>query len=209
MSRSRIVVATTNPGKLREIRSILAAEPVTILGLGDFPPVEEPEETGDTFEENARQKARYYDGVLPRDPAEAHRLTVAEDSGLVLDGLDGEPGVRSARFLGPDATYPERFDAIYARLAARPGASRSARFVCALAAVRQGVVVFEARGVVEGEVAAVPGGAGGFGYDPMFYYPPYGRTLGEVSEAEKNRVAHRGKAMAIFAEWLRRGGSPA
>lgn len=208
MATSRVVVATTNPGKLREIRSLLMGEGVEVLGLADFPAVAERDETGETFAENARQKARYYDSVLPPDPADPDRLTVAEDSGLVLDALGGEPGVHSARFLGPDASYADRFDAIYARIARQPGASKTARFVCALAVARQGSVVFETTGVVEGELAAAPSGNAGFGYDPIFVYPPYGRTLADVTEAEKNRVAHRGKAMEVFAAWLRAGRPP-
>jgi len=208
VATSRIVVATTNPGKLREIRSLLMDERVEVLGLADFPAVVEPDETGETFAENARQKALYYDRALPPDPSDSGRLTVAEDSGLVLDGLGGEPGIRSARFLRPDASYPDRFDAIYTRIAREPGASRAARFVCALAVARQGSVIFETTGVVEGELAAGPSGNAGFGYDPIFFYPPYGRTLADVTEAEKNRVAHRGKAMAVFAAWLRGGRSP-
>ena len=118
---SRILVATTNPGKLREIRRILARHPVELLSLADFPPVPEPEETGATFEENARLKALYYDEALAA-AARAIRPDrhVAEDSGLVIDALNGEPGVQSARFLRPDASYPERFAEIYRRLAARP-----------------------------------------------------------------------------------------
>src|SRR6186997_2199356 len=101
-----LLVATTNPGKLREIRSLLSGTPVRLLGLAEVAPVAEPEETGETFEENARLKAKYY-------ADQSGLLTVAEDSGLVIDALDGEPGVRSARFLRPDASYPERFDEIF------------------------------------------------------------------------------------------------
>jgi len=130
-------------------------------------------------------------------------LTIAEDSGLVVDALDGEPGVRSARFLRPDATYAERFDAIYQRLAAQPGRPRTARFICALAAVRGTDVVFETTGTIEGEVSPEPRGANGFGYDPIFLYPPYGRTLAEVDDEQKLRVAHRGHAFRNLAKWVR------
>jgi XTP/dITP diphosphohydrolase len=195
----RLLVATTNPGKLREIRRILGGMSVELLGLADVAAVAEPEETGETFEANARLKAEYY-------AAHAGLLTVAEDSGLVIDALDGEPGVRSARYLRPDATYDERFADIFRRLDALPDRPRTARFVAAVACVDPSRVRFETTGVVEGAIARAPQGAGGFGYDPIFYYPPYGRTLAEVSEAEKVAVAHRGIAFRAFADWIRRGG---
>ena len=198
---TRLLLATTNPHKVREIREILAGAPVELVGLSDFPAVSEPEETGATFHENARLKALYY--------AAAHGMTtVAEDSGLVIDALDGEPGVRSARFLRPDATYPERFAAIYRRLAARPEAPRTARFVCALAVVRDNAVILEATGTVEGEISDAPRGTGGFGYDPIFYYPPYSATFGEVAESEKLAVAHRGVVFRKLADWLKTGEAP-
>lgn len=192
---TRLVVATTNPDKLREIRRILDAAPVAIVGLDALPPVEAPEETGATFEANARLKALAYE-------RHARALTVAEDSGLVVDALDGEPGIHSARYLGPDATYPERFEDIARRLAARPDRPRTARFVCAVAAARDGRIVWEAAATVEGAIAPEPRGAAGFGYDPIFFYPPYGRTLGEVTDGEKLAVAHRGKAFRALAAWL-------
>ena len=195
----QLLVATTNPAKLREIRSVMAGVDVELLSLADVTRVEEPEENGVTFEENARLKALHY--------AEHSGLpTVAEDSGLVVDALAGEPGVCSARFLRPDAAYPERFEEIWRRLSEHPGEPWTARFVAALAYVDNGRVVYETTGVVEGEIADAARGAGGFGYDPIFYYPPYGRTLAEVSESEKVRVAHRGVAFRAFATWLRQGG---
>ena len=196
-----LLVATTNPHKVREIRGILADAPVRLATLSDFPALPEPEETGTTFEENARLKALYYAG--------AHGMTtVAEDSGLVVDALDGEPGVRSARFLRPDASYPERFAEIYRRLAGRPAAPRSARFICALTVVRGSEVLFEATGTVEGEISEAPRGSGGFGYDPIFYYPPYRSTFGEVAEDRKLAVAHRGVVFRKLADWLRTGEAP-
>ncbi len=201
---TRLLVATTNPNKLREIRAILGHLPVEILALEDVPPVAEPDETGLTFVENARLKAKYYDQHL--DGIAGDRpLTVAEDSGLVIDALEGAPGVHSARFLRPDASYPERFAEIDRRLAELPPDKRRARFVCAVTVVNQGAIVFETAGTVEGEIADRPKGTGGFGYDPIFYYPPYGRTLGEVSDDEKRRVAHRGEAFRRLANWLEKG----
>jgi XTP/dITP diphosphohydrolase len=189
-----LLVATTNPGKLREIRKLMAGVPIGLLSLADLPPIEEPEETGTTFEENARLKAHYYS-------ARSGLWTVAEDSGLVIDALGGAPGVKSARFLRADATYPERFAEIYRRLDARAGTSRTARFVAALASVEDGKIVYETTGVVEGTIADAPRGSGGFGYDPIFFYAPYKRTLAEVTEPEKIEVAHRGIAFRKFAAW--------
>jgi XTP/dITP diphosphohydrolase len=190
-----LLVATTNPGKLREIRQLMSEVPIRLVSLADLPPIEEPEETGTTFEENARLKAHYYS-------ARSGLWTVAEDSGLVIDALDGEPGVKSARFLRADATYPERFAEIYRRLDAQRDTPRTARFVAALAAVENGEVIYETTGVVEGAIADAPRGSGGFGYDPIFLYPPYGRTLAEVAEPEKIAVAHRGIAFRTFADWI-------
>jgi XTP/dITP diphosphohydrolase len=197
----RLLIATTNRDKLREIHTVLAGAPVEILTLADLPPVEEPDETGTTFAENARLKALYYAtaALSLNDPS---LLTVAEDSGLVVDALDGEPGVRSARFLRPDASYAERFDAIYGVLATQPGRPRTARFICALAAVRGTDVVFETSGTIEGEVSAQPRGTNGFGYDPIFLYPPYGQTLAEVNDEQKLRVAHRGHAFRQLRRWV-------
>ena len=194
----RVLVATTNQHKLGEIRALLAGLPVELHSLRDYGPVAEPEEDGATFEENARLKARYYESQL--HPSAAY--TLAEDSGLVVDALGGEPGVYSARFLRHDATYSERFAEIYRRLADHPERPRTARFVCALALVRTGAVVYETTGVVEGVIADAPSGTAGFGYDPIFYYPPYATTLADVTEDEKLRVAHRGVAFRAFAQWL-------
>ena len=199
------MVATTNADKLREIRTVLGDAPVELIGLAALPPIDEPEETGSTFAANARLKALYYDERVLSD---VPHLTVAEDSGLVVDALDGEPGVRSARFLRPDASYPERFAEILHRLASRPDRPRTARFVCAVCVIDNGGVVFETTGTVEGLIAGAPRGDHGFGYDPLFYYPPYGSTLAEVSEADKLAVAHRGEAFRKLASWLAGLGEP-
>ena len=192
----RLLVATTNRDKVREIRSLLEGSPVDLITLNEIAPVAEPEETGTTFEENARLKARYY-------AAHSGILTVAEDSGLVIDTLDGEPGVKSARYLRPDASYPERFTAIFERLAHHPERPRTARFVCAVAVVEGDAIVFETTGTIEGSIAQIPAGNRGFGYDPIFFYPPYRATLAEVSEEDKLAVAHRGQAFRALAHWIR------
>ena len=191
----RLLVATTNPNKVSEIRQMLAGTPVDIVTLAEWPAVIAPEETGRTFEENARAKALYY-------AAATGELTVAEDSGLAIDALDGAPGVESARFGGADLSYPEKFALIDAALRAKGDRESLARFVCALALVRGDRVLFEARGTVEGRISPEPKGQGGFGYDPIFFYPPYGRTLAEAGDA-KAAVSHRGeafRALRIFLE---------
>jgi XTP/dITP diphosphohydrolase len=194
----RLVLATSNQNKVREIRAILSDVPYELVGLDRFPPIHAPDENGRTFAENAHLKARAYADATGE-------LVVAEDSGLEIDALGGVPGIESARYGGEDATYPEKFALIYDALRGRGASGSTARFVCTLALVRGDAVLFEARGTVEGEIAPEPRGSGGFGYDPIFFYPPYGRTLGEVSAEEKARVSHRGKAFAALRRHLLRG----
>ena len=189
-----LLIATTNRDKLREIVSILAGAPFKIVTLADLPPVPPPEETGRTFSENARLKARYYSRITGD-------LTVAEDSGLAIDALDGAPGVESARLGGADATYPEKFALIYDALRQKNNPGSPARFVCAVALVRGGTVVYETEGVIEGSVADTPAGTDGFGYDPIFYYPPFGCTLAEAG-ARKSTVSHRGQAFRALRDFL-------
>jgi len=192
-----LVVATTNPGKLREIRELLAGLPIVLKTLSDFPPIDAPEETGATFAENARQKAHYYAAAIGA-------MVIAEDSGLEIDAMDGAPGVQSARFGGEHSTYPEKFQLIYQALDAKGVDTSTARFVCALALVQAGEVRFEARGTIEGTIAREAKGTGGFGYDPIFFYPPFGCTLAEVS-ARKGEVSHRGEAFRSLRAWLEAG----
>jgi XTP/dITP diphosphohydrolase len=183
-----LVVATTNQNKLREIRALLAGLPLDLATLSDFPAVDPPEETGLTFEENARQKALFYANAVGH-------MVVAEDSGLEVDALGGAPGVYSARYGGESAGYPEKFALLYRELAASGVSTSPARFVCALAVADRGAIVFEARGTVEGVIAPEPRGDGGFGYDPIFFYPPFGCTLAEAA-ARKSSVSHRGQAFS-------------
>jgi XTP/dITP diphosphohydrolase len=191
----RLLVATTNRGKVREIRRLLDGAAFELGSLDDWPNVAAPEETGRTFEENARAKALYY-------AAATGELTVAEDSGLEIDALGGAPGILSARYGGEETTYPAKFELIYDALGTSHAAGRTARFVCALALVKDGRVLFETRGTVEGQIAPAPKGTGGFGYDPIFFYPPYGRTLGEVTDEEKTAVSHRGNAFRALRAYL-------
>jgi len=194
----RLVVATTNRGKLKEIAQLLAGiagDTVELVTLADFPAVIPPQETGRTFAENARLKALYY----ARHTGE---LTVAEDSGLEIDALDGAPGIESARYGGEQSTYPEKFTLIYDALTARTAAGSTALFLCALALIKDEEVLFETRGTVEGEIAPEPRGAGGFGYDPIFFYPPYGCTLAEATAEQKAAVSHRGRAFRDLGLYL-------
>jgi XTP/dITP diphosphohydrolase len=189
----KLLVASTNPGKLREIRGILAGVPAEIVTLEDFPTIEEPEETGATFAENARIKALHYSRLfgLP---------TVAEDSGLEIEALGGIPGVRSARWEGTD--YAAKFRRIYELLNERGLETSPARFVCALALAANDEIQYEVQGTVEGEIAGEPRGEYGFGYDPIFLYPPMGRTLGELDRELKSTLSHRGSAFRAFRRYL-------
>ena len=189
----KLLIATTNPGKLREIRGILAGVPVELVSLEEFPGIEPPEEPGQTFAENARIKALYY--------ADRTGLpAVADDSGLEIDALGGAPGVHSAYWHGYH--YPTKFEIIYRELDAQALKTSPARFVAHVTVADKGRVLFEATGTVEGEIAREPRGTHGFGYDPIFFYPPYGCTLAEVEGAKKAAVSHRGHAFRQLANWL-------
>src|SRR5882762_8237954 len=190
----RLLVATTNANKVREIRQLLDSVDVELVTLAAWPFVVAPEETGKTFEQNARAKALYY-------AAATGELTVAEDSGLAIDALDGLPGVESARFGGADTSYPDKFALIYDQLRAKGSRESAARFVCAVALVKGDRVLFETRGTVEGRIASEPKGDGGFGYDPIFFYPPYGQTLAEAGDL-KAAVSHRGEAFRTLRAFL-------
>jgi XTP/dITP diphosphohydrolase len=195
----RLLIATTNQDKVREIRQLLDGLPFDLVTLAEWPQVTAPEETGLTFEENARAKALYY-------AAATGELTVAEDSGLAIDALDGAPGVESARYGGADTSYPDKFQLIYRALRARGTTDRldtagSARFICAVALAKGDRVLFDTRGTVEGRIAPEPRGDDGFGYDPIFFYPPYGQTLAEAGD-RKAAVSHRGQAFRALAAFL-------
>jgi XTP/dITP diphosphohydrolase len=192
-----LLVATTSRDKLGEILTFLSGLPIDLRTLAELPPIDPPEETGATFEENARQKALFY-------ASRTGLPTVAEDSGLEIDALGGAPGVYSARFGGSDLSYPERFARIEAQLVGVPPSNRTARFVCAVALADKGHVVFEARGTVEGLIAPEPRGTGGFGYDPIFFYPPFNCTLAEAGD-HKALVSHRAKAFQELRAFLGAG----
>ena len=192
---NELLVATTNPGKLREIVRSLDGIPIQLKTLVDFPGVPPAQETGASFADNARQKALHYAGLTGM-------VTLSEDSGFEVDALNREPGIYSARYLRENATYEERFADIYRRMKDSGARDRNARFVCALAVAFGRSVVFETRATVEGSVAVAPAGPNGFGYDPIFFYAPYRKTFGEVSEADKAAVSHRGQAMRALGLWL-------
>ena len=191
-----LLIATTNPGKLREIKDILNWIPIELVTLELFPEVPEPEETGETFAENARIKAIHYSEKtgLP---------AVADDSGIEIEALGGAPGIHSARWHGKD--YPTKFAAIRRELAAKGLETSAARFVAHIALAHEGNVLYEASGIVQGEIAPEPKGSHGFGYDPIFFYPPYGCTLAEVDGAKKAAASHRGKAFRQLRDWLASG----
>jgi XTP/dITP diphosphohydrolase len=190
-----LLIATTNTNKVREIRPLVARLPIELVTLRDLPPVAEPDETGSTFWENARLKGLVY--------AAATGLTVvAEDSGLVIAALGGEPGVQSARFLGPHVPYEVRFQEIYRRLREQSPQRRDARFVTALTVARGDTILFETESAIDGVIADTPAGNNGFGYDPIFFYPPLGRTTGEMTLDDKAAVSHRARTFRDMARWL-------
>jgi XTP/dITP diphosphohydrolase len=191
-----ILLGTTNPDKLREITRLLDELPIEFRPLTAYPNVTEAEETGTTYSENARLKGIHY-------AQQTGLPTIAEDSGFEVDVLDREPGVISARFLGATATYPQRFEEIYRRVRARGATGSTARFVCTLVLATPEGIQFETRQTVEGELAPEPRGSHGFGYDPIFLFPPFGRTLAEVEEIAKSSVSHRGKAVRAVRDFLR------
>jgi len=190
-----LLLASQNPGKLAEMRVLLEALPFEVRGPRDVGIDESPDETGASFAENAAQKARWY-SLRSGLPA------VADDSGLSVDALDGGPGLYSSRFGGEGASDAQRNRLLLERLAGVPDERRGARFTSAVALAQDGRLVFEALGTVEGRIASEERGSHGFGYDPLFFYPPFGRTFGEVERALKDRVSHRGQSFAKLRAFL-------
>jgi XTP/dITP diphosphohydrolase len=195
----RLFLASSNLGKLKEFRALAAnADGVVRFDLQLFPTFSELptfEESAPTFSENAAGKALHYSRF-------ADLPVMADDSGLVVDALGGAPGVLSARYAGPHATSAERIEKLLAEIRARGSKDRRARFICviALAVRRRVVAVFS--DVAEGEIMETPCGAGGFGYDPVFFFGPAGRSFAEMSADEKNRYSHRAKAFRKLADFL-------
>jgi XTP/dITP diphosphohydrolase len=191
-----LLVATGNTGKLREIRALLDDLPITLVGLADFPNIEEVAETGSTFVENAALKALGY-------AQQSGVLTIADDSGLEIDALGGAPGVRSARYLGDHASYIDRMNSLLTALKAANDVARTARFVCAIAiASDKQELLYTTEGTCEGRIAAWPRGSGGFGYDPVFLPEGFTKTFGELPAEIKNGISHRGRALAKAHQFL-------
>lgn len=203
MIERRLLLATGNPGKVREIRQALngvtvGGSPLEIVGLQALPPGPKPAERGRTFEANARAKGLFYSRRWPG-------LILAEDSGLEIAALGGGPGVRSARFSAPRPTDAKNIGKVLRLLESAPAPGRQARFVCVMVLAQRGRVVAEFRGQVRGRIVREPRGRNGFGYDPIFFYRPFGRTFAELPAVVKNRVSHRGRAAASLRRFLERG----
>lgn len=192
---TRFPVATNNRHKLIEFRRILTPLGVEVIAPADLGLSLEVEETGTTFAENALLKARAFSSA-------AGLPAIADDSGLVVDALGGEPGVYSARYGGPGLDDAGRTQLLLRKMATIPSSDRSARFVSAVALVTPGGESRTWEGKVEGRIAPKAAGTGGFGYDPIFFYPPLNATFGEISGEEKDRVSHRARALAQLAEYL-------
>jgi XTP/dITP diphosphohydrolase len=190
-----LLLATTNRGKVREIRRALKGLRLKVVGMPDVLPGLSYRESGATFEEIARAKSLFYSRKFAG-------LTLAEDSGLEVDALDGAPGIRSARFSAPRPSDAKNNEKILRLLRGVPDARRGARFVCAMALTRRGRVIKELRGQVRGRITAEPRGRSGFGYDPLFRYPPLGKTFAEIGPRRKNEVSHRGRALRKLRAFL-------
>ncbi len=193
---TELLIATHNQGKIRELRVLLADFPLLLRGLDEFPAVPEVPETADTFAGNAALKAQGY-------AVSANLWTLADDSGLAVDALNGAPGVYSARYGGAGLSDADRADFLLQKLVDVPQHKRQARFVCAMAVANPlGELVFTASGVCSGHLVFAPTGAGGFGYDPIFAPDGYDNTFGELPAAIKNTLSHRARALAQVREFL-------
>ena len=190
----RIVLATKNKGKIKEMRELLALMNIEVLSLADFSPVDDAEENGATFAENAMLKARYYF-------AHTGTLCLADDSGLEVDALGGRPGVYSARYSGEDATDAANNAKVLREMEGIEKDKRTARFRCAMALVGEGIEL-TTDGTCEGTLLTEERGQGGFGYDPIFYVPKFDRTLAEMASEEKNSISHRGAAVRKMADLI-------
>jgi XTP/dITP diphosphohydrolase len=209
---SKIYIATSNPGKLRELAEAAEKLGVNIDSLPGFSAIKPAVEDGATFEENARIKAAYYSGFFPG------KLVLAEDSGLSVDELQGAPGVFSARYAatlasnGQDPSIHANSDdqennrALIAQLERLPSGKHAGKYVCVIALARDGETLASFEGKAHGELITIPRGNGGFGYDPLFYFPLLGKTFAELSLQEKRRHSHRGQAFRRFLDWYVQSG---
>ena len=191
----KLLIATGNPHKVEAIQRILGDAPFELVTLSEFPDIEEPEETGTTFLANALLKSRYY--------CQATGLpALADDSGLEVDAMDGQPGVYSARFAGGDTPHSVKMAKVLELLADVPEEKRTARFRCVAAITFPDGKELHADGSMEGVIAPAPSGTGGFGYDPIVYLPELGQTVAEISSAKKDQLSHRGKAFRALISQL-------
>ncbi len=203
----RILIATSNPGKLRDFSGAALRHGVAVAGVPDFSSLPTVVEDGLTFEANARKKAEAYSRYVPGE------IVLADDSGLEIDALSGAPGVHSARYAAPDLHNKEPHEAdantddeannarVLRELTNISPARRTARFVCVLAAARDGRTLATFRGTAEGIILDAPRGTNGFGYDPLFYFPQIGKTFAELTAEEKSKYSHRGAAFRAFLDW--------
>jgi XTP/dITP diphosphohydrolase len=197
MSKTSLLIATHNPGKVREYAEMLPGMDVGWLTLDTAGISHDVDETGQTFRENAILKATEYARL-------SGLLTLADDSGLEVDALDGRPGVLTARYGGPGLSHEDRYRLLLHELADTPPDRRTARFRCVSAlAAPNGTLLETAAGVCEGTIAAAPAGAGGFGYDPVFLLPERGLTMAQLAPDEKHRISHRGRALRLIAPAVR------
>lgn len=194
--KKQIVFATGNAGKVKEIRAILGDLGIEVLSMKEAGISTDIEENGKTYEENAlikaREVAKYTDAIV-----------MADDSGLEIDYLNCEPGIYSARYMGEDTSYTIKNNNLIERLNGVPEEKRTARFVCAIAAVLPGGEELTTRGIIEGIIGYEEAGENGFGYDPIFYVPRFGKTTAQLSPEEKNQVSHRGRALEAMKELLK------
>ncbi len=204
MKVSPVLIATSNTGKLRDFAGAAARHGITVEGIPGFSSLPSVVEDGLTFEANAQKKAEQYSRALPGE------LVLADDSGLEVDALGGDPGIHSARYAAADPhsagsnTADEANNArVLRELASVPLEKRGARFVCVLAAARDGQTLATFRGTAEGMILEGPRGTNGFGYDPLFCFPQIGKTFAELSAEEKSQYSHRGAAFRAFLEWFR------
>ncbi len=194
----KVIFATGNAGKIREAGEILAELGMEVISMKEAKVVAEPEENGKTYAENALIKARAVAALTEGG------IVLADDSGLEIDYLNNEPGIYSARYLGEDTSYRVKNNNLIERLQGVEDEKRTARFMCAIAAVLPDGRELTTLGVVEGRIGYEEKGEGGFGYDPIFYLPEFGKTTAELSEEEKNAISHRGRALRAMAEELKK-----
>ena len=198
-----VIFATSNEGKMREVRAILSDMPVRVLSMKEAGIKVEVDENGMSFEENALIKASGIAGCIPEEYKDDKVFVLADDSGLEVDYLNKEPGIYSARYMGEDTSYHIKNANLVERLEGVPDEERTARFVCAIAAVLPDGRVLETRETIEGRIGYEERGENGFGYDPIFMLPQYGKSTAEISPELKNELSHRGKALRLMKEKLK------